>query len=106
MSTSEELSEVEGYLVQNVLRHLKECGRLGAAVALLSHMGWTKLRITHGGINALNADFSLMANAMRSHTAREEDRKAWAVIMKDAEALPTHAYVYLLGGKIIFYFNV
>ena len=117
LSSSEELPEMEAYLLQNLFRHLKESGRLAEAVGLLSHMGWTKLRVMHGGINALNADFSLITEAIREYPGKEEDRMAcneallgitnicsmvgrsWAVILKKSGCLPTHAYGYLLDDE-------
>ena len=71
---SEKLFELEDYLLQNLFRHLKECDRLGEAVGLLSHMGWTKLRVAHGGLNALNADFSLVENAIREYPSKEREQ--------------------------------
>ena len=114
LSSSEELSGMESYLLDNLFRHLKECGRLAEAVGLLSHMGWAKVRVAHGGIIALNRDFSLIEKAVKLHCGKEHRRKAyddarhgikkiwnmvkraWPVIVNNSEALPTHAYGYLL----------
>ena len=114
MFSCEELSELENYLLQNLFRHLRESGRLAEAVGVVSHMGWTKLRVAQGGINALSADISLVANAIRSRSATEREQeacndalqgimsirtmagKAWPTILKTPESLPTHAYGHLL----------
>ena len=114
LSSREELSEVGEYLLQNLFRHLRESRRLAEAVGVLSHMGWTRLRVGHGGIYALNTDFSLVANAVRSHPPNEREQeacddtlhgimsiwnmvgKAWPTILKTPENLPTHAYGHLL----------
>ena len=37
-------------------------------------MGWTKLRVAHGGINALNADFSLVVPAIPWHPGKDQYR--------------------------------
>ena len=110
-------SEVDNYVLHNLFRHLNECGILNKAVGLVCHMGWTKLRVTHGRIAALNGDFSLVTNAIRSQYIKEQDRKesedalrgimnirntvgkAWPIILENAECLPTHAYGYLLDNK-------
>ena len=117
LSSPEELYGIQNYLLENIFRHLRECGRIAEAVGLLSHMGWTKLRISRGGIIALNSDFALVADAIRSYDYPREDRevcddavqgltkiwnmvkRAWPVIMKNADALPTHAYGYLLNKE-------
>ena len=119
LSSSEcvEVSEVVQYLLHNLFRHLTECGRLSEAVGLVCHMGWTKLRVTQGGIAALNGDFSLVMNAIRSQCGKDQEQnecedalrgimniwsmvgKAWPVILENAEGLPTHAYGYLLDNK-------
>ena len=107
-------AEIGNYLLSNLIRHLRESDRLAEAIGVLSHMGWTKLRIVHGGIAALNTDFSLVDNAIKKLSGKERDRKAredarsgimtiwdmikrgWPIISRDSEALPTHAYGYLL----------
>ena len=117
ISSSEELSGIQNYLLENIFRHLRECGKIAEAVGLLTHVGWTKLRISRGGIVALNADFSLVADAIRPQNHRRQDheawddafqgltkiwetvKRAWPVILKNADALPTHAYGYLLGKE-------
>ena len=117
LSSSEELSGIERYLLDNLFRHLKECGRLAEAVGLLTHMGWTKVRVAHGGIIALNADFRLVDNAIESRFGKEHRLKsfdearhgitkiwnmvqrAWSVIVNNSEALPMHAYGYLLDNE-------
>ena len=117
LSSCEDLSGIEKYVVENVFRHLKESGRIAEAVGLLSHMGWTKVRVSHGGIIALNADFSLVTSAVELHCGKEDEgkayedalqgireiwdmvKKAWPVIITNSEALPTHAYGYLLDKK-------
>ena len=76
LSSSEDVFEMQNYLLQNIFRHLTSCGRLAEAVGLVSHMGWTKLRISRGGIIALNADFSLVANAMRSYIDRQQEHES------------------------------
>ena len=99
------------------MRHLTESGRLGEAVGLVCHMGWTKVRVTHGGLSALKSDFSLVANCLELHCVKEDElkacedtqqgireiwdmvKKAWPVILTNSEALPTHAYGYLLGRE-------
>ena len=109
-----EFPETRNYLLGNVVRHLKESGRLAEAVGLVCHMGWTKVRVTYGNISAMNADFYVVENAIRSHREGEQDkeatanilsgissiwdavRRAWPVLLKNLEALPTHAYGYLL----------
>ena len=114
LSSCEGLSELKYYLLQNLFRHLRESGRLAEAVGVVSHMGWTKLRVAQGGINALSADISLVANAIRSRSETEREQeacddtlqgimsirtmagKAWPTILKTPESLPTHAYGHLL----------
>ena len=109
-----ELSELEYYLLQNLFRHLIESGRLAEAVGVLSQMGWTSLRVTQGGIDALNTDFSLVVNAIRLSSANEREKeacdctlhgimsikkmvgKAWSAILQNPESLPTIAYGHLL----------
>ena len=116
-SSSKKLSEIEHYLLQNLFRHLQESSRLGEAVGLLSHIGWTKLCVAQGGINALNADFSFVTNAIRSHPAKEHEQeacahalrgimsiwnmvgKAWPLILKNSEGLATHAHGHLLDEE-------
>ena len=108
---------LRSYLTANLFRHLREAGRLAEAVGLLSHMRWTELRLASGGIVALNADFSLVENALLTHNRRKQDKKAcddtlsemrniwdmakraWPVVLQNPEALPTHAYGYLLDMK-------
>ena len=113
--SSEELSELEDYLLQHLFRHLTECGRLTEAVGLLLRMGWTGLRVKQGGLNALNAEFSLVTNAIRSLRVKEPEAcdralqgimriwnmvgKAWPLILKNSEGLPTNAYGYLLNEE-------
>ena len=117
LSPVEEFSETREYLLGNVVRHLTESGRLGEAVGLVCHMGWTKVRVTHGGLSALKSDFSLVANCLELHCVKEDElkacedtqqgireiwdmvKKAWPVILTNSEALPTHAYGYLLGRE-------
>ena len=117
LSSSEELSEMQKYLLQNILQHLTSCHRLGEAVGLISHMGWTKLRISRGGIIALNADFSVVYDAIQSRPHHQQDleacenalqgitiiwnmvKRAWPVILNNSEALATHAYGYLLDKE-------
>ena len=117
LSSPEDVFEMQNYLLQNIFRHLTSCGRLGEAVGLVSHMGWTKLRISRGGIVALNSDFSLVYDAMQSRRHHQQDPKAcedallgvttiwnmvqraWPVILNNSEALATHAYGYLLDKQ-------
>ena len=117
LSTPEELSEIQNYLRQNIFRHLTSCSRLAEAVGLISHMGWTKLRISRGGIIALNDDFSFVCDAIQSRPHHQQDlkacenallgittiwnmlKRAWPVILNNSEALPTHAYGYLLDKE-------
>ena len=112
-----ESSEIGKYLLGNLFRHLKESGRLIEAVGLLSNAGWTELRVAHGGIVALNGDFSLVKSEIESYRAEERDKKAcddalleitriwdmvrraWPVLLRNSEALSTHAYGYLLDKK-------
>ena len=114
LSYAEEMPGIGDYLLGNLFRHLKESDRLAEAAGVLSHMGWTKLRVFHGGISALNADFTLVENATRLGSHKEHDRiaytsahrgimkiwdivkKVWPLIRKHSGALPTHAYGYLL----------
>ena len=117
LSFSEEFSELHDFALQNLYRHLMESAELCQAVGLLSHMGRTKLRIAHGGINALNADFSLVTNAIQEHAVMDQDRKACddalhgmmticdmvrrasLVRSENGEGLPTHAYSYLVSNE-------
>ena len=117
LTSSEELSELDSYLLQNLFRHLKESGRLGEAVGLVSHMGWTKLRVKHGGINALNADFSFVTHTIEEHRGKDEDHeecddalhgmmdiwnmvgRAWSAICKNPDGLATHAYGHLMDNE-------
>ena len=110
-------SAMREYLLGNLLRHLRESDRLAEAVGVLSHMEWTRLRITHGGIAALNTDFAVVESALRNALDKEQDRKAckdthsgimsiwdmtkrgWPIFSKDVEALPTHVYGYLLDDE-------
>ena len=112
-----QLSKLEWYLLDNLVRHLKESGRLAEAVGLLSHMGWTKVRAAYGSIIALDLDFSLIDNALRLQLGKEGDhkacddalhgltniwnvvRRAWSIILSNVEALPTHSYGYLLDNE-------
>ena len=106
---------IGNYLLGNLFRHLTESGRLAEAVGILCRMGWTKLRVVYGGISSLNADFSLVENAITGlQFDREEDwrtcfnaytgtktiwemvKMAWPVILQHSEGLPTHAYGYLV----------
>ena len=108
-------SEIGSYLVGNLFRHLRESNRLAEAVGLLSHMGWTKLGTVHGGLDALNSDFSLVTAAIEKHPGKDEHRKecdtlhgvrsiwkmvgrAWSAIWKHPEGLPTHAYGHLMDN--------
>ena len=116
ISPSEEPSGMEEYLLDNLFRHLEESSRLAEAVGLLSHMGWTKLRVAHGSIVALETDFSFVTNAIKVHPAKEDltacdeelygikpiwemVKRVWPVVLKNSEALPTHAYGYLLDNE-------
>ena len=117
LSSFEKLPEMKEYILQNLFRHLTESVRLAEAAGLISHMGWTKLRLTNGGINALNSDFSFVANAMREHPVQEHYREAcddalqgimkissmiglaWPLFLTDSECLPTHIYGYLLDSE-------
>ena len=113
-------SEVRNYLLGNLFRHLRESGGLAEAVGLLSHMGWTNLRVAHGGIVALNTDYSVVDRAILMHHHlhhAEQDqnacndarcgirsiwdmiKRAWPWILKNSQALPTHAYGYLVDKK-------
>ena len=110
-------SEIGSYLVGNLFRHLRESNRLAEAVGLLSHMGWTKLRTVHGGLNALNADFSIVTSAIEEHPGKSQHCKecddalrgimtiwqmlgrAWPVIWKHPEGLATHAYGHLMENE-------
>ena len=112
-----EVFGIQDYLLGNLFRHLKESGRLWEAIGVLSHMGWTKLRVRYGGIIALNADFSLIEEASRLHFRGEEDegaranancgvksiwdmvKRAWPILLKNSEALPTHVYGYLMDNE-------
>ena len=117
LSSSEELSGMEDYLLDNLFRHLTESDRIAEAFGLLAHMGWAILRVSRGGILALNADFTLVKDSILSHSRQQQDcqlcddalngimdiwnmlKRAWPVIVNNSEALPTHAYGYLLDNK-------
>ena len=112
-----ECSEIGKYLLGNIFRHLRESGRLAEAVGLLSHMGWTRLRVVHGGILALNGEFSLVKSEIESYHVEQRDKKesgdvvleitriwdmirrAWPILLRHSKALSTHAYGYLLDKK-------
>ena len=114
LSIVEDTPGIRNYLLGNLIRHLQEAARLFEAVGLLTHMRFIKLRVTHGGISALNSDFSMVENAIRPHPERDQNqeacviahsgiktiwdmvRKAWPVILMNSEALPTHALGYLM----------
>ena len=116
-SSDNELSEMKSYLLDNLHRHLKESCRFAEAVGVLSHMGWTKMRVAQGSIVALNLDYSFVETAIRLHPRSQQDcqecdetlhgisniwnmlKKAWPVLLNNSEALPTHAYGYLLDKK-------
>ena len=115
LSIVEKIPGIRNYLLGNLVWHLKEAARLSEAVGLLSHMGWTKLRVVHGGISAVSADFSLVESAIRSYSGGEQNqearvlahsgiktiwdmfRKTWPIILKNPESLPTHALGYLMN---------
>ena len=117
MSSCEKLSDFGEYLLQNLFRHLRESRRLAEAVRVLSHIEWTRLQVAHGGLNALHAEFSLVSNAIQTSSANEREQearddalqgimniwnmvgKAWALILRNLECLPTHAYDHLLDHK-------
>ena len=114
LSIVEETPGIRNYLLGNLVRHLKAAAILSEAVGLLTHMQKTQLRVNHGGISALNGDLSLVENAIRLHPENYENeeaclkahsgiksiwdmvRRAWPVILKNSEALPTHALGYLV----------
>ena len=117
LSHQEKKSGIREYLLENLLRHLKESGRLAEAVGLVSDVRWTKLLVMNGSINKMNADFSLVENALQSHIEKEPEReafidvhsgimkiwdmmkRAWGVLLKNCDALPTHTYGYLLDSE-------
>ena len=117
LSRPEKKPGIREYLLENLLRHLKESGRLAEAVGLLSDMRWTKLLVMNGSISKMNADFSLVGNALYSHVEKEPEReafidvhsgitkiwemmkRAWPVLLKNCDALPTHTYGYLLESE-------
>ena len=116
-SSDNELSDMKSYLLDNLHRHLKESSRFAEAVGVLSHMGWTKMRLAQGSIVALNTDYSMVESAIRLHPRSQQDckacdetlhgisniwntlKKAWPVLLNNAEALPTHAHGYLLDKE-------
>ena len=113
----EKIPGISNYLLDHLFRHLKESGRLTEAVGLLSNMKWTKLRVTNGSISKMNADFSLVENALQLYFKKEPERdvylnvcsgimhiwdmvkRTWPVLLNNSEALPTHAYGYLFGSE-------
>ena len=117
LSRPEKIPAIRNYLLDNLLRHLKESSRLAEAVGLLSDMRWTKLLVMNGSISKMNADFSLVENALHSHIEKEPERealinvhsgikkiwdmmkRAWPVLLKNCDALPTHTYGYLLDSE-------
>ena len=84
---------------------------------MLSHVGWTRLRVVHGGIVALNREFSLVKSEIESYRVEERDKKecddavleitriwdmirtAWPILLRNSEALSKYAYGYLLDKK-------
>ena len=116
-SSDNELSDMKSYLLDNLHRHLKESSRFAEAVGVLSHMGWTKMRVAQGSIVALNTDYSMVESAIRLHPRSQQDckacdetlhgisniwnmlKKAWPVLLNNSEALPAHAYGYLLDKE-------
>ena len=104
----------ENYILGNLFRHLREGARLAEAVGLLSHEGWTEVRIECGGIAALNADFRLVEKAVDEHlleirtqeksaskiavegikSIREMIGKEWPRISKHPECIPSEAFWY------------
>ena len=117
LSRPEKKHGISSYLLENLVRHLKESGRLAEAVGLLSDMRWTNLLVMNGSISKVNADFSLVENALHSHVEKELEReafvdvhsgikkiwdmmkRAWGVLLKNCDALPTHTYGYLLDSE-------
>ena len=117
LSRPEKKPGIREYLLENLLRHLKESGRLAEAVGLLSDVRWTKLLVMNGSISKMNADFSLVENALHSHVEKEPEReafidvhsgikkiwemmkRAWGVLLKNCDSLPTHTYGYLLDSE-------
>ena len=116
---SNELSVTQHYLLANLFRHLRKGARLAEAVALLSHKEWTQLRINHGGIAALKADFDVVIEAMDTQSREVETHekpgcaalhesvksiksiwkmisKEWPRILNNSGFLPGHAHAYFI----------
>ena len=105
---------LQSYILGNLFRHLREGARLAEAVGLLSHEGWTEVRIEYGGIAALNADFRLVESALDEHllmngaleksaskiavdgikSIREMIGKEWPRISEHYECIPSEALWY------------
>ena len=108
---SKRKSATENYILNSLFWHLREGKRLAEAIALLSHIRWTQLRIDCGGIEALKTDFDFIIDAMdvQSRVVDVEEKCAcsialeginsiwemirteWPRIIRHPASLPTHA---------------
>ncbi len=71
----------DGYIQDNISRHLVGAGRILELGALLLDAKWTIARMRIGGINALKSDFDCLLSAAVGRFS-EEVRKGFEVIVK------------------------